>query len=303
MTDDQLLEDFVTHRDADAFSAIVRRYGPMVLQVSQDILGNPEDAQDAFQATFVALLQQAGSIRDRVSLGRWLYKVACRIARRENRRIARMRAQEGRLSAMRAQAPPDSRAMGRESNFILHDEIGRLPTKLRDPIVLCYFEGLTVEDAARRLGYPVGTLKSRLGIGREMLRSRLTRRGLAVSTLLLLMFSTTRGGSAALPTLLVDSTVDAAMKKAGVPKKASSMVSKEGVVPRRTRTALSWLLVLALLMVFEASGSASMRLVHAMMETASAIFTAKPFDTPGALAPTQSASMSQSEVGKHCQAR
>jgi RNA polymerase sigma factor (sigma-70 family) len=303
MSDDQLLEDFISHRDEDAFAAIVRRYGPMVLRVSRDILGNSEDAKDAFQATFVALLQQAGSIRQRASLGRWLYKVACRISRRENCRIARMRAQEGQLPALGAQAPPDSRAMDREFDFILHDEIGRLPAKLHDPIVLCYFEGLTVEDAARRLCCPVGTLKSRLGIGRELLRSRLTRRGLAVSALLPLGFSPTPEGSAALPALLVDSTVSAAMKGAGVSKRVFSMVFEQKAVRRRARIVLSWSLVLAPVMSFELLGLASSRLVYAVMATASAIFKAEPLDSPKALAPAQSASMPQVEGGEHCRAR
>ena len=170
MTDEQLLVDFLSHRDGSAFEGLVRRYGPMVFRVCRDVLGDPEDAEDAFQATFLVLLRQAGSIRERSSIGRWLYEVACRISRRERRRVARLRFQERQAPAMDAAAPPDDDPADRELKPILHDEIRRLPAKLRDPILLCYFEGLTVEDAARRLCCPVGTLKSRLVKGRELLR-------------------------------------------------------------------------------------------------------------------------------------
>ena len=165
MTDERLLTDFLAHRDDSAFEGLVRRHGPMVYRACRDILGEPEDAEDAFQATFLVLMRRAGSIRERGALGRWLYEVACRISRRERKRLARLGSQERQAPEMEASAPPDSDPADREFKPILHEEIGRLPSKLREAIVLCYFEGLTVEDAARRLGCPAGTLKSRLAKG------------------------------------------------------------------------------------------------------------------------------------------
>ena len=255
MTDERLLAEFVSRRDGVAFDGLVRRHGPMVLRVCRDVLGDREHAEDAFQATFLVLVRRAGSIRDRGSIGRWLYEVALRISRRERRRLARLRSQERQAPEMEAAAPPAFDPADREAKPILHEEIGRLPSKLRDAIVLCYFEGLTVEAAARRLGCPVGTLKSRLGKGRELLRSRLTRRGLAASVLLLLMFSLTEEVSADVPAPLLDATIDAGLagpEGAGVSRRVAAMVFQEESRHRRARLATSWS-VLIFLLLFGAS--------------------------------------------------
>ncbi len=252
MTDDQLLLDFLSRRDDRAFEALVRRYGPMVLRVCLDVLRDRDVAQDAFQATFVVLIRQAGSIRDRGSLGRWLYEVAVRISRRERRRVEKIRSKERQVLEMEAPAPPDFDPADREFKPILHDEIRSLPLKLRDPIVLCYFEGLTVEEAARRLRCPLGTIKSRLQKGRELLRSRLTSRGLAASALLLLMFSLTEEVSAEIPTPLVESTVKAGFGEARLSWKVAAMVlGEEGerVTFRLTSSITTLLVLLALLMM------------------------------------------------------
>jgi RNA polymerase sigma factor (sigma-70 family) len=232
MTDDQLLLDFLSRRDELAFESIVQRYGPMVFRICLDILGDREDAQDAFQATFVVLIRQAGSIRERGSLGRWLYEVAARISRRERRRVWKIRSQERQALEMEAPAPPDSDPADRELKPILHDEIQSLPSRLRDPIVLCYFEGLTVEDAARSMQCPLGTIKSRLRKGRELLRARLNRRGLSASALLFLMFSMTEEVSAEIPRSLLDSTVKASFAGVGGSnlswKVAAMVLAEEG---------------------------------------------------------------------------
>ena len=108
MTDEQLLADFLVRSRRVGLRGLVRRYGPMVLRVCRDVLGDPEDAEDAFQATFLVLLRQAGSIRDRASIGRWLYEVACRISRRERRRVAGSGPRKGRLWRWTRRPPPTS---------------------------------------------------------------------------------------------------------------------------------------------------------------------------------------------------
>ncbi len=223
MNDDVMLADFLASRDEAAFEVLVRRHGPMVLRACRDILGDRDDAEDAFQATFLVLSRHAGSIRDRGSLGRWLYGVACRISRRARSRATRRRARERQALVMEAASPPDFDAADRELRPILHEEIGRLPSRLRDAIVLCYFEGLTVEEAARRLDCPVGTLKSRLVKGRDTLRSRLVRRGLAASALLMILATMTDGATAGVPEGLVEATVKAGV--AGVDAAVSPSVA------------------------------------------------------------------------------
>jgi polysaccharide export outer membrane protein len=256
MSDDQLLADFLGRRDDLAFESLVRRYGPMVFRVCRDMLGDREDAEDAFQATFLILIRQSGSIRERGSLGRWLYEVACRISRRERRRLAKIRSQERQVPEMEASARPDFDPGYRELKPILHDEIRRLPSKLRDPIVLCYFEGLTVEDAARRIRCPVGTLKSRLAKAREQLRSRLTSRGLAASALLLMMFSMVEEVTAAVPRSLLETTLKvglAGVDGAVVSRRVASMAIEDEARTRWGRMVSSWSALLFLAIIFGVS--------------------------------------------------
>jgi polysaccharide export outer membrane protein len=256
MTDEQLLADFLSQRDGSAFEALIRRYGPMVYRVCRDVLGDPEDAEDAFQATFLVLVRQAGSIRECAALGRWLYEVALRISRRERRRLSRIRSQERQAPEMEAAAPPDFDPADRELKPILHEEIGRLPSKLREAIVLCYLQGLTVDETARRLGCPVGTLKSRLGKGRATLRARLTRRGVTAAILILLMLSLTEPASASVPDSLLFATLRAGSHGAGgvgVSRRVALMVLQEEGRRRWFRIAGTWGLLVALLLVFWSS--------------------------------------------------
>jgi RNA polymerase sigma factor (sigma-70 family) len=235
----------------------------MVLRVCRDVLGDPSDAEDAFQATFLVLVRRAGAIRDRSSLGPWLYEVAWRISRRARANAARRRAQQRQVLAMdmdAASVPPSDPAQN-ELKPILHEEIHRLPAKFRDAIVLCYLEGFTVEVAARRLHCPVGTLKSRLSRGRDLLRSRLVRRGLTTSAVLFLLLTFSEGASAA-PALgvaddfvsreLLDSTVRAGMRAAdgrlgGVPARVSAMVRAEIAAARRAKALAGGLLLVAIM--------------------------------------------------------
>jgi RNA polymerase sigma factor (sigma-70 family) len=187
LSDEQLLHRFLTAPDgADqaAFTALVERHGPMVLRVCREVLGNAHDAQDAFQATFLVLARKAASIRKADSLAGWLHGVAHRIALRARSDAVRRRIHEQQVGAMKvvAMEREESRA---ESWAELHEEVARLPERYREPVVLCYLEGLSTEEAALRIGCPSGTIFSRLSRARERLRGRLIRRGVALPAALL----------------------------------------------------------------------------------------------------------------------
>lgn|GEM_PF-1070606 len=240
MSDGQLLGRFVAGGDEvreAAFSALVARHGPMVLGVCRALLGDPHDADDAFQAIFLALARKARTIRDPELLGSWLYTVAQHTARKARAQRARRLDRESREEMMREtpnQGLQDgdrngSGGLEREDAEALHEEVGRLPKTLRTPIVLCYIEGLTHEETARRLKCPVGTIRSRMARARGLLRGRLTRRGFALPALVLAAEITPRGVRAAVPASLAEQTVRAASQvvvNATVAGSASAFVSR-----------------------------------------------------------------------------
>ncbi len=168
LSDRQLLERFVQERDASAdlaFEVLVLRHGPMVLRVCRNLLRNPDDAQDAFQATFLVLVQRSGSIRQLESVGGWLYGVACRVAARARAETARRRKVEerGALRVVMAVEPSTNDESDQaELGPIVQEEVRRLPEKYRAVVVLCYWQGLTHEQAAVQLACPLGTVRSRL---------------------------------------------------------------------------------------------------------------------------------------------
>lgn len=179
LSDREVLGRFVDDRDEAAFEALLSRHGPMVLNVCRQVLRDPDDAEDAFQATFLALACQAGSLRIGESLGPWLYRVASRVAARAraDRRRRGDRERSGGPIPEREPARAD-RSDRDEVPRIIHEELGRLPERLRAPIVLCYLEGLTHERAAEQLRCPVGTVRSRLARARALLHGRIARRGI-----------------------------------------------------------------------------------------------------------------------------
>jgi DNA-directed RNA polymerase specialized sigma24 family protein/Tol biopolymer transport system component len=180
LTDGQLLERFVACRGEDAemaFVALVDRHGPMVLRACRSVLRDPDDADDAFQATFLILATRAHSILRGDSVGSWLFGVALRVASDARFVAARRRMHEQRAAGLRGESVCDGDAP--DWGPVVHDEIGRLPERFRSAVVLCYLEGLTCEQTAHQLGWPVGTVKSRLARGRDRLRHRLIRRGLS----------------------------------------------------------------------------------------------------------------------------
>ncbi len=181
--DGALLECFLAEGDESAFEAIVARHGSMVLGVCRRLLGDPHDADDAFQATFLVLVRKARQLRDAERLGPWLYGVATRVATKARAREAKRR---GRLRALPVDipAPRDLERDWLDVRSVLDAELGKLSPKLRDILVLCLLEGFTADEASRQLSCPLGTVKSRLARGREALRRGLTARGLAPASAL-----------------------------------------------------------------------------------------------------------------------
>jgi RNA polymerase sigma factor (sigma-70 family) len=214
LTDGELLERFLARRDEAAFTALVRRHGPAVLGVCRRILHHPQEAEDAFQATFLVLVRSAASIRKRRSVGSWLYGVARRVAVRARGDRARRRQVEQRAPARAAADVPDQ-ATGREFRSVLEEEVRRLPERCRLPFVLCYLEGKTNAEAAEQLGCPKGTVLSRLAHARELLRARLGRRGLGLPAGLAGLAAAEGTHAAALPAPLVAATTRAASVLAG----------------------------------------------------------------------------------------
>jgi RNA polymerase sigma factor (sigma-70 family) len=181
-SDADLLERFLGGHDEGAFAVLLRRHGPMVLGVCRRVLGHAQDAEDACQAAFLVLVRKGATIRNRSSLAGWLHGVAWWVARELRRRKKRAVSLAGDGPA----APPEGGDLSwREVHDALDEELGRLPERLRAPLVLCYLEGQTRDEAAARLGWTTGTLRGRLQRGRETLRRRLARRGLDLGALLL----------------------------------------------------------------------------------------------------------------------
>ena len=160
-----------------AFEALVERHGPMVLRVARSVLGNTHDAEDVFQATFLVLAERAGGVRRRDSIASWLFGVATRVATRARVDAARRLNHERKAAAQVVEAVTVSE--GSLTGWMeLHKEIDRLPERYRAVVVLCELQGCAQDEAARRLGCPPGTVRTRLARARQRLRVRLSRRGL-----------------------------------------------------------------------------------------------------------------------------
>lgn len=205
-TDAALLDRFVRDRDEAAFAILVRRHGPMVLNVCRRVLRHEHDAEDAFQAAFLVLARKAACLRRRESAGGWLFRVAYNLALKM-KTTARPRQTD--LLALESLAGPVTAADDSDLRCALDAELDRLPEKYREPVLLCHVQGLTYAAAARRLGWKLGAVKIRLERARALLRQRLTRRGLAGAAVGLLLDATP--ATAALPAGLVESTVTTAV--------------------------------------------------------------------------------------------
>jgi len=200
LSDAILLDRFVTHREEEAFAVLVRRHGPRVLAACRSILPSEHDAEDVVQATFLVLALKAADVAWRESVGGWLCEVARRLsmnaragALRRNRREVTATTLAGGPEAgygaipeeFHPRADPLVEITRRDLRRVLDDELNLLPEKYRAPVVLCDLEGMTHEEAARRLGWPSGSISRRLGHARALLRERLVGRGIPVAVALL----------------------------------------------------------------------------------------------------------------------
>jgi cytochrome c peroxidase len=223
LSDQHLLQQFSDHRDEVAFGTLLRRHGPMVLDVCRGVLSNEADAEDAFQATFLILARKAASIRKTESVGSWLHGVAYRTALKARAQSATRQKNEARAPARTISEPDD--LTWREMQAILHEELTGLAERYRVPLVACYLEGKTQDEAAAQLALAKSTLKERLERGRSLLRTRLVRRGLGPPAVLLATAWPSATASAYLPATLASATIKAASLCAAGQGAAQSVIS------------------------------------------------------------------------------
>ena len=221
-SDTELLRRFLAQRDEGAFEALVRRHGPMVLGLCRRLLREPQDAEDAFQATFLVFVRKAASITKPELLGNWLYGVASRTARTARAAAEKRRAKEARAvpREQTAEASP-----WQELQPFLDQELHRLPAKYRVPVILCHLQEKSRQEAARALGLPEGTLSSRLSRARTILAQRLARRCPTLTGGALLAGLSQQATAAALPISLIHATVKAGMCALGSRTLAAGIVS------------------------------------------------------------------------------
>jgi RNA polymerase sigma factor (sigma-70 family) len=205
-SDGRLLQFFVNQQDEQAFAVLVRRHGPMVFGVCRRILANTHDAEDAFQATFLVVVQKAASLTNRQTIGNWLHGVSYKTALKA-RALRVRRQQKEREMAMTAEVDARSRDVWNEVAPVLDEELRRLPDRYREPIVLCDLEGKSRKEAAHQLGWPEGTVAGRLARGRVQLAERLKRRGVTLAGGSLASIVSANAAAAAVPTLLEKSTL------------------------------------------------------------------------------------------------
>ncbi|MDX2035287.1 MAG: sigma-70 family RNA polymerase sigma factor [Isosphaeraceae bacterium] len=235
----RVLERSLERSEGAGLAMIVERHGPMVLRVCRQWLRDANDVEDAFQATFLVLVRRSRELSRHDELGGWLHAVAVRVAKRARATSGRRMLDEA--EAIEATAPDRSNEpwldfVESELGATLHEEIARLPETYRRAVVLCYLEDLTHEEAARSLGWPLGTVKGRLARARELLRSRLSRRGLAPTTSAALLAGlTSRSADAAVSARLLASTTNAAL---GLVAGASASISTSTAV---SPAALAWM--------------------------------------------------------------
>jgi RNA polymerase sigma factor (sigma-70 family) len=255
LTEWELLVRYIERHDEAAFAALVARHGAMVLGVCRRMLPNPDDVEDAFQATFVVLVRKARTIRPNEPVGPWLYGVAHRVALRARSDVARRRRERPVSTIPDFTFDIDAHESQRdlELSAVLDEEIRRLPERYRAAIVLCYLEGRSHEEAAGQLGWPLGTVKGRLARARDLLRGRLARRGLAPSIASLAAFLA-READASVPLGWVETTIRAAMRliakapAAGTVSATASALSAgvlQAMVLNQVKTAAAALVLLA----------------------------------------------------------
>jgi RNA polymerase sigma factor (sigma-70 family) len=265
LSDGQLLGRFLDSREEAAFAALVHRHGRMVLGVCRRVLGHAQDAEDAFQATFLVLARKAASVACREALASFLYGVAYRTALRARARAVRRRAMERQVEEMPhpTQAPPEAQ----DWRPLLDRELNALPEKYRAAIVLCDLEGKTRREAARLRGVSEGTLSSQLTRGRRLLAKRLARQGVSLSGGALAAALSEGAAPAAVPAPLVSSTVQAAAlvaagRVAAVATPAAALMNEvlKAMLMTKLKLAVAAVMAAALLgtggLLYQAAGQA-----------------------------------------------
>jgi RNA polymerase sigma factor (sigma-70 family) len=249
VSDRELIHRFAGQRDEAAFEALVHRHGPMVLRVGRRVLTNDTDVEDVFQATFLVLARKASAVRWNDSIANWLYGVAHRLARKAKDAALRRSVHEAR-APVRSVSDPLTEITGRELLGAFDEEMLRLPGKYREPLLLCYLEGLTRDEAARRLGCPLGTLKSRVERGRDLLGQALTRRGIGLGAALLSSLVAAGRGTGGVPPALLRAALRGARSGvAGVTPSVAALaegaLSRTFLMKAKGTVALTVALVLA----------------------------------------------------------
>ena len=209
LTDRELLERFLVHRDEIAFAFLVQRHGPMIFNVCRRVLGDSHEAEDVFQATFLVLVRRTRSLGGKGSVGGWLHGVAERIALRARTQGAARRQREREAGTMAPRQPGNDLSC-QELRSALDQAIATLPEKYRTPVVLCYLEGKSFDKAARELGCPKKSVTNRLARARELLRRQLERRGITLAVGALATSLTGMASATPQPALLTIKTVKAA---------------------------------------------------------------------------------------------
>ena len=269
LPDARLLERYASERDELAFETLVKRHGRMVMTVCRGVVDDPNDADDAFQAAFLLLARKAGALWVHDSLGGWLHRVACRIALRVRSDAARRREMERRRGERTGwwYLAAEPRA---DIHTVLHQEIDRLPERFRKPIVLCYLEEMTYQQAANHLRLSEGTTRGRLARARDMLRARLNERGIPCAGAGLPILS---GSGRLLAPELLSSTVRAArhftlgnMVAAGIGPATATVLARQAMqtmMLTKLKAAAAGVIAIGLL-TWVATGSAAVRPMEAI---------------------------------------
>jgi RNA polymerase sigma factor (sigma-70 family) len=296
-SDAQLLESFVARKDGAAFSALVQRHGPMVWGVCRRVLGHVHDAEDAFQATFLVLVRKAASVVPRAMVGNWLHGVALRMAWKARAVSNQRRTKERQVTGMREPELPQQ-DLWRDLQPLLDQEMDRLPHKYRVAIVLCDLEGKTHQEAARQLGWPVGTLSTRLVRGRALLAKRLSGRGVTLSAGALAGMLSHNAASASVPPVVLCSAIKAATSLAAG-HAATTLVSTrvaaltEGMLKTMLLTKLSKAVAVVFLLTVVGTG---LGLVNYNLQAADRVEIKKVAKEPGAAPSDALAGLRQARV-------
>ncbi len=283
-SDEHLLHDFATHHDDTAFAVIVRRHGPMVMQVCKRVLGQEQDAEDAFQATFLVLASKPDALRRKSSLASWLYGTAYRIARKSKQSAERRRKHEVRATA-RPSIDPREELLWREVRTLIDAEIARLPDKYRSVFVLCCLEELSQAEAGRRLDMKEGTVANRLAEARKRLGRRLARRGVEL-TVVLNAVTLAASSASALPAKLMATTI----------KAASATAASEGLECRVSASVIQLVQGMTTPMIVSKAKLATVLLLIASMLAGASVWAYRSWATNARTPSTQPAEPSTAEA-------